>query len=128
MDETLLRHKVREAIRNLCGTRLPYWEVTQAGPDPRRDTQERREKMNTTQVHQAHGTIPARVPFLSTCPKCKHNQAQWYTRGALLRLLNGNHPVEGYCVTCDEYWGISTHERAELAVALGWTRAFHGRS
>ena len=84
--------------------------------------------MNTNQVHRAHGTIPARVPFLSTCPKCKHNQVQWYTRGALRRLLNGDHPVEGYCVPCDEYWGISAHERAGLAIALGWTRAFHWRS
>ena len=124
-------------------------EVTEAGPDPRRDShtsvdcatpdcvaqshgqfalRERREKKNTTQVHEAHGTIPARVPFLSTCPRCKHTQAQWYTRGALLRLLNGDHPVEGYCVPCDEYWRISAHERAGLAIALGWTRAFHWRS
>jgi DNA-directed RNA polymerase subunit M/transcription elongation factor TFIIS len=82
--------------------------------------------MNTTRVHQAHGTIPGRIPFLSTCPKCKRNQVQWYTRGALLRLLSGDHPVEGYCVTCDEYWRISAHERAGLAVALGWNRPFHG--
>ena len=84
--------------------------------------------MNTTQGHEAHGTIPARIPFLSTCPKCKHNQVQWYTRGALRRLLNGDHPVEAYCVPCDEYWSTSAHERAGLAIALGWTRAFHWRS
>jgi hypothetical protein len=84
--------------------------------------------MNTTRVHQAHGMIPARLPLLSICPKCKHNQVRWYTRSALLRLLNGDHPVEGYCVTCDEYWRISAHERTGLAVALGWTRAIHGRS
>jgi hypothetical protein len=53
---------------------------------------------------------------------------QWYTRGALLRLLNGNHPVEGYCASCDEYWTISAHERSGLAIALGWSRAFHWRS
>jgi hypothetical protein len=84
--------------------------------------------MNTSQVHQAHGTIPARVPFLSTCPKCKHNQVQGYTSGALRRLLNGGHPVEGYCVPCDEYWIISDHERTGLALTLGWTRTFHWRS
>jgi len=84
--------------------------------------------MNTNQVHQGLGTIPARLPLLSTCPKCKHNQVQWYTRGALLRLLNGNHPVEGYCASCDEYWTISAHERSGLAIALGWSRAFHWRS
>jgi hypothetical protein len=84
--------------------------------------------MNTTRVHQAHVMIPARLPLLSICPKCKHNQVRWYTRSALLRLLNGDHPVEGYCVTCDEYWRISAHERTGLAVALGWTRAIHGRS
>jgi Zn-finger nucleic acid-binding protein len=80
--------------------------------------------MNTTQVHKAHGTTPARVPFLSQCPKCKHSQAQWYNRGALLRLLNGDHPVEGHCVTCDEYWIISADERAGLARALGWAGHF----
>jgi hypothetical protein len=102
-------------------------EATEAGPDPRRDTHTsvdcatpdcvaqshgELEKMNTTQVHKAHGTTPARVPFLSQCPKCKHSQAQWYNRGALLRLLNGDHPVEGHCVTCDEYWIISADERS----------------
>jgi hypothetical protein len=81
--------------------------------------------MSTTPVHQAHGTVPVRVPFVSTCRKCKHNQVQWYSRSALLRLLNGDHPVEAYCVTCDEYWSISAHERTGLAVALGWTREFH---
>jgi len=83
--------------------------------------------MNTTQVPQG-GTISARVPLLSTCPRCMLSQVRWYTRGALRRLLNGDHPVEGYCVPCDEYWGISAHERAGLAIALGWTRAFHWRS
>ena len=86
------------------------------------------EKMNTTQVPQARGTIPGRVPLLSICPKCKLNQVQWYTRGALRRLLNGDYPVEGYRVPCDEYWTISAHERGALAIALGWTRAFHWRS
>jgi hypothetical protein len=84
--------------------------------------------MNTNQDHPAHGTIPTRVPFLSTCPKCKLNQVQWYARGALRRLLNGDHPVEAYCVPCDEYWSTSAHERTALAIALGWTRAFHWRS
>jgi hypothetical protein len=82
--------------------------------------------MNTTRGHQVCGTTPARVPILSMCPKCKRNQAQWYTRGALVRLLTRNHPVEGYCEICDEFWSISAHERSGLAMALRWTRAFHG--
>ena len=77
----------------------------------------------TTQVHRVHGTPPARFPILSVCPTCKLNQAQWYTRAALFRLLNGDLPVEGYCATCDEFWSISARERTGLAMALRWTRA-----
>jgi len=38
-----------------------------------------------------------------------------YNRDSLLRLLNGGHPVEGYCTVCDEFWPISAEERARLA-------------
>jgi hypothetical protein len=140
MDETLLRDKEREAIRTLRGTRAEYSEVTESGPDAGRDTHTSADCATPDCVAQSYGqvalretrkkidTVSARVPFLSTCPKCKHNQVHSYTRAALLRLLNGDHPVEGYCVTCDEYWRISAHERAVLGIAVGWTRAFHGRS
>jgi len=79
-------------------------------------------------VHQVHRTEPLRVPILSACPTCKRNQAQWYTHGALLRLLNGDHPVEGYCAVCDEFWSISARERTGLAMTLKWTGAFHAGS
>jgi hypothetical protein len=84
------------------------------------------QNMNSTRARQVNWAIPARVPILSMCPKCKRNQAQWYTHSALQRLLNGNYPVEGYCATCDEFWCISAHERTGLAMALRWARAFHG--
>jgi hypothetical protein len=84
--------------------------------------------MNTTQGHQVHESTPVRVPIVSMCPKCKRNQAKWYTHSALLRLLNGDHPVEGYCGICDEFWSISAQERTGLAMTLRWTRAFRGGS
>jgi hypothetical protein len=42
-----------------------------------------------------------------------------FSRAALGRLLNGGHPIEAYCVTCDEFWAISSRERAALAVGPG---------
>ena len=59
------------------------------------------------------------IPFTSTCPKCQVQQSQrGFSRAALGRLLNGGHPIEAYCVTCDEFWAISPRERAVLAVGL----------
>jgi hypothetical protein len=60
------------------------------------------------------------IAFQSKCPKCAQMRPQrGYNRGSLLRLLNGGHPVEGYCTVCDEFWPISAEERARLAtVAL----------
>jgi hypothetical protein len=44
------------------------------------------------EVRRADGRVYESIPFLATCPKCKHQRAQdWYTRGELLRLLNGHH-------------------------------------
>ena len=45
--------------------------------------------------------------------------AAWVSRAALGRLLNNGHPIEAYCVTCDEFWAISPRERASLAAGLG---------
>lgn len=60
------------------------------------------------------------IPFTSTCPKCQAQQAQrGFSLAALGRLLNGGHPIEAYCVTCDEFWAISPRERAALASGLG---------
>jgi hypothetical protein len=68
-----------------------------------------------TQVAVGRGTY---IPFLSACPRCGHEQAQWYTHSALLRLLHRGYPVEGYCVICDAYWQIGAHERDGLAAKL----------
>lgn len=59
------------------------------------------------------------IPFTSTCPKCQSHQNQrGFSRAALGRLLNNGHPIEAYCVTCDEFWVISARERAALAAGL----------
>ena len=59
------------------------------------------------------------IPFTSTCPKCQVQQTQrGFSRAALGRLLNSGHPIEGYCVTCDEFWVISPRERAALAAGI----------
>jgi hypothetical protein len=68
-----------------------------------------------TQVAVGRGTY---IPFVSACPTCGHEQAQWYTHSALLRLLHRGHPVEGYCVICDAYWQIGARERDGLAAKL----------
>jgi hypothetical protein len=60
------------------------------------------------------------VPFTSTCPKCLVQQTQrGFSRAALSRLLSAGHPIEAYCVTCDEFWIISPRERAALAAGAG---------
>ena len=60
------------------------------------------------------------IPFASTCPKCRVHQSQrGFSRAALGRLLNNGHPIEAYCVTCDEFWIISARERAALAAGVG---------
>jgi len=44
------------------------------------------------------------VPFTSTCPKCQVHQTQrGFSRAALGRLLNNGHPIEAYCMACDEF-------------------------
>ena len=63
----------------------------------------------------AEGT---RIPFVSTCPKCGHEQAQWYSHLALSTLFSRGHPVEGYCVVCQEYWQLDRRERSDLAAKL----------
>jgi len=60
------------------------------------------------------------IPFTSTCPKCQVQQPQQgFSRADLGRLLNNGHPIEAYCVTCDEFWAISPGERAALVSGLG---------
>ena len=59
------------------------------------------------------------APFLVECPKCRRDRAlTGYSSGELATLLNSGAEIEGYCMSCDELWAISTEERAELAQAL----------
>jgi hypothetical protein len=59
------------------------------------------------------------IPFTSTCPKCQVQQTQrGFSRAALGRLLHSGHPIEAYCMTCDEFWVISARERAALVAGL----------
>jgi len=68
-----------------------------------------------TQGATAQGT---RIPFVSTCPRCGDERAQWYSDRALSTLLRRGHPVEGYCVMCQEYWQLSRTELEGLAAKL----------
>ena len=67
-------------------------------------------------IQAAVGVID--IPFVSKCPRCGDERAQWYSDRALSRLLQHGHPVEGYCVLCQEYWQLDSHERGALAAKL----------
>ena len=71
--------------------------------------------MSTVQANANHAT---HIPFISTCPWCGQERAQWQTHGALRRLLHRGYPVEGYCGPCQEYWQINARERDGLAAKL----------
>ena len=59
------------------------------------------------------------IAFVSVCLRCGQEQPQrGYTRSALLNLFNSDYPIEAYCVTCDEFWQISSEERIYIAEAL----------
>jgi hypothetical protein len=59
------------------------------------------------------------IPFISTCPRCSEQQPQrGFSRSALDRLLKAGHPIEAYCVACDEFWSVSIEERREIAARL----------
>ena len=68
-----------------------------------------------TRAAAATGT---RIPFVSACPGCGCQQTQWYSHLALLTRLRRGHPVEGYCVVCQEYWQLRGDERDRLAAKL----------
>jgi hypothetical protein len=44
-----------------------------------------------------------------------------YARDELAELLKSGAEIEGYCISCDERWPISTEERADLVRALSRT-------
>jgi len=56
-----------------------------------------------------------RIPFVSKCPRCGDERAQWYSDRAVSTLLRRGHPVEGYCVMSQEYWQLDSRERSDLA-------------
>lgn len=59
------------------------------------------------------------IAFASSCPKCGQQRSErGFSRTALLRLLNADHPIEAYCAVCDEFWAVSPGERAALASEL----------
>jgi len=41
-----------------------------------------------------------------------------YSREELVQLLASGADIEAYCSSCDEYWPISTEERADLEHVL----------
>jgi hypothetical protein len=59
-----------------------------------------------------------RIPFVATCPGCGCQQTQWCSHLALHTRLRRGHPVEGYCVVCQEYWQLRGEERDRLAEKL----------
>jgi len=70
-------------------------------------------RANMAQVAQE-----TRIPLVSACPICGHEQAQWYSHLALSTRLRRGHPIEGYCVICQEWWQLDSHERSDLAAKL----------
>ena len=57
--------------------------------------------------------------FSSECPTCGHERLlTGYARDELVELLRAGAEIEGYCISCDERWSISTEERADLVRAL----------
>jgi hypothetical protein len=67
---------------------------------------------------QAAAADGTRIPFVSACPRCGHEQAQWYSHRTLTTLLRRGHPVEGYRVLCQEYWQLNTRELEGLVAKL----------
>jgi hypothetical protein len=59
-----------------------------------------------------------RIPFASTCPRCRSDSIQWYSHLALFTRLRRGDPVEGYCVMCRECWQLSSNECHALAQEL----------
>ena len=57
--------------------------------------------------------------FVAKCPGCQYDHAQdGFTVASLQRLLTRGHPIEGYCVICDDFWQVSDQERTRVAADL----------
>jgi hypothetical protein len=59
-----------------------------------------------------------RIMLVSKCPRCGDERAQWYSDRAVSTLLRRGHPIEWYCVMCQESWQLDSHERSDLAAKL----------
>jgi hypothetical protein len=70
----------------------------------------------STRAEAGSGRMQDAVPFLATCPKCKHQRVQHgYDRATLLTLFNRGCPVRAYCLECEDSWAINNHEEDRLA-------------
>ncbi len=67
---------------------------------------------------QASDAYATRVPFVSTCPRCGRERAQWYMHIALKVLMRRGQPVQGYCAPCQTFWELSVDEHDELAAKV----------
>ena len=93
---------------------------TRAGAGSRRSTHRRQDcpfRDRGATMTQAAAAV-TRIPFVSECPRCGDERAQWYSDRAVSTPLRRGHPVEGYCVMCQEYWQLDSHERSDLAAKL----------
>jgi hypothetical protein len=73
----------------------------------------------STGPQQPAGTVEGIIPFVSSCPSCGHQRIQSdYTRDRLLRLLEADAKICGYCLVCNARWPIGAQERAAIAKAI----------
>ena len=73
----------------------------------------------STGPQQRERTVEGVVPFVSSCPSCGHQRIQSdYTRDRLLRLLEAEAEICGYCLVCNARWPISAQGRAVIAKAI----------
>ncbi|MGC1729475.1 MAG: hypothetical protein WA747_08825, partial [Steroidobacteraceae bacterium] len=61
----------------------------------------------------------APAPFSAVCPKCGQDRVMaGLSNEELEQLLGAGADIEGYCVSCDEHWVVSTEDRADIARGL----------
>ena len=85
----------------------------------RRVAESRHARQENLPCLRMRGAMDERIPFLSTCPECRHKMpVDGYRRNELIKLLKANGEIKGYCINCDVQWPISAGERAGLARAL----------
>lgn len=82
----------------------------------------------TNHTPEVRGGITSRprqdcVLFVVRCPKCRERVLQHgYSRVHLFGFLDGDHPIEAYCGTCDEFWAIGAEERRAMLDFLSLAR------